>query len=122
VNVDPEIAGGTHAFLGGREQRGRKRFEQGLALDSALPLHVIQHCCYFRVHKTSSPQTKRSGTSFPTPSSGGLGAEVTLATGYRQGEELNAARKPSSIALSREILASQHINSDSSLGAPLPSG
>ncbi len=69
IDVDPQIAGGADAFLRRRKQRGGKRFEQGLALDSALPLHVIQHCCYFRVHKTSSPQTKRSGTSFPTPSS-----------------------------------------------------
>src|SRR5581483_1464385 len=69
VDVDPQIARGADAFFRGREQSGRKSFEQGLAFDSALPLHVIKHCRYFRVHKTSSPQTKKSGTSFPTPSS-----------------------------------------------------
>jgi len=67
VDVDPEITRGADTFLGCRKQRRGNRFEQDFAFDPALPLQVIQHGNEFSVHKTSSPQTKRSGTSFPTP-------------------------------------------------------
>src|SRR5437016_6492896 len=44
----------------------RHRFEEDFAFNPAFPLQVIEHGNKFCVHKTCSPQTKKSGTPVPT--------------------------------------------------------
>src|SRR5205823_1161265 len=66
-NLAPQIARRADALLGGREQGIRHSLEQDFAFNSALPLQVIENGNKFRVHKTCSPQTKKSGTPVPTP-------------------------------------------------------
>ena len=82
IDVDAQVARGADALLRGGEKGVRNRLEQDLALDSALPLQVVQHGNKFRVHKRCSPQTKKSGTSVPTPSSADSAFTLIFEGGY----------------------------------------